>query len=227
MLKWVKRHIILLCCIIIPLSLCIWDIADPPLWWHFEAQKNKKVILDYAAKHFPDAKIVEQQYGSTMPFSTSNQLDSIIFEQDDVRFAIWANDGEFWGENYLYAKSSQFIEREIILPFLDLKGLKAKYNIYMPYGIPTEDITKYEEEILINLYPAYEPGKNSPEEVRWLYEFYVYWHNNSNLKNYLVDIEYRINNDTNKTHLIRFKEDTLFENAEEFYAAFRYIENNL
>ena len=96
----------------------------------------------------------------------------------------------------------------------------------MPDGRPT-DITEYEGEIMVNLYPEYEQGKNSPEEVYWLYDFYVYWRNNSNLKNYYVNIEYRINNDVNKTHLICFKEDTLFENADEFYAAFQYIESNL
>ena len=230
MKKTIAKRVLLIAAIvtaIIPVCLLAWDYADPPMMWHKEAQENKRVILEYAEKHFPEAKIIKQVYESSKLNFSANPHDYILFEQDGVRFSIWANDGMFLGENFLYAKASQFIEREIILPFLNSKNHKAINDIYMPYGTPTEDITKYEEEIIVSLYPEYEPGKNSPEEVYWLYEFYVYWRSNSNLKNYRVNIEYRINNDTNKTYLIRFKEDTLFENADEFYAAFQYIESNL
>ncbi len=138
-----KKQMILLFVIALGV-LIVLDHVDPPLWYHFEAQRNKRVIMEYAEEHFPNAKIVEERYDSTIPFLTSNRFDQIVFEQDGVRFAIWANDGELWGENYLGSKAIQYIEREIIEKYLNSKGISALYDCSMPYGVPTGELKNYQ-----------------------------------------------------------------------------------
>ena len=210
---------VIVLCVLVSIGLIVWDHIDPPLWYHFEAQKNKRVIMEYAEEHFPKAKIVEERYDSAIPFLTSNRLDQIVFEQDGVRFAIWANDGEFWGENYLGSKAIQYIEREIIEKYLNSKGITALYDCSMPYGVPTGEVTEFEGIIIVKIIPDYEVGKDMPCQVEWLYDFYEYWQSESNLKNYQVCIEYRVNDDL--YYVLRFQEDSAFASAEEFYNAFR------
>ncbi len=209
--------VVILC--LFSISIKIMNDLPPPKWYHFEAQKNKRVIMEYAEEHFPKAKIVEERYDSAIPFLTSNRFDQIVFEQDGVRFAIWANDGEFWGENYLGSKAIQYIEREIIEKYLNSKGITALYDCSMPYGVPTGEVTEFEGIIIVKIIPDYEVGKDMPCQVEWLYDFYEYWQSESNLINYQVCIEYRVNDDL--YYVLRFQEDSTFANSEEFYNAFR------
>ncbi len=37
-----KRKIIILSILLVIVGLCVWDIADPPLWWQFQAQKQTR-----------------------------------------------------------------------------------------------------------------------------------------------------------------------------------------
>ena len=67
------RYIAVAVIVIGVIGLIVWDHVDPPLWYHFEAQKNKRVIMEYAEEHFPEAKIVEEHYNSAIPFQTSNK----------------------------------------------------------------------------------------------------------------------------------------------------------
>ena len=200
----------------------ILDIWYPPLWWQFEAQKNKRVIMEYVKANYPQAEIVEEVYESSIPFLTANKHDYIRFEQDGVNFSVWANDGIVKGDNFLKSRASQYIGTEIVEKYLNSKGITAIYDCYIYDGVPTEDITKFKGAIIIKIIPDYEIGKNTPDQVEWFYDFYEYWQSESNLNNYQVCIEYRVTDDL--YYVLRFQEDSTFASSEEFYNAFQRIE---
>ena len=230
MKKTIAKRVLLVAAIvtaIIPVCLLAWDYADPPMMWHKEAQENKRVILEYAEKHFPEAKIIKQVYESSKLNFSANPHDYILFEQDGVGFSIWANDGMFLGENYLSAKGSQYIKREILLPFFDERHLDITTCYVSTSGVFDGDISKFEGLANIIIIPQYEDGKNTPMDVAWLYDFYIYIKENSNLKKYRISIEYRIHNNVKTKYEIYFSDDSYFETREDFYAAFQYIESNL
>ena len=216
-----KKKIILLCVLALLIGLIIWDFADPPLWWQSEAQQNQKVILDYAKEHYPNAKIVQEVYQSTGLNFTSNPHDYIVFEQNGVTFSIWANDGEFWGENFKTSSICQLITTELIDKFFVPRGLNVHSSFSFMGEELVEDISQYKGRILVDIILEYEKGRNTPASLDWIYDFYVFWQNESFLKSYIVCLEYRINNDVSNKYEMTFTEETSFENAEEFYAAFK------
>lgn len=215
------RYIAVAVIVIGMIGLCIWDIADPPLFWQKEAQQNQKVILEYAKEHYPNAKIIEEKYESNKFNWSANPLDQIVFEQDGVQFAIWANDGEFGGDNFLSAKASQYIKREIIEPFIIPRNITAKYGVYFSGKAPEGPVVEYDEGIRIHLNVISDYQKDTPEKSGWLYDFYIYFQSESNLKDYQVSIQYRVNDDS--YYLLRFREDSTFASYEEFYNAFQRI----
>lgn len=217
-----KKKIILLCGLTLIISLIIWDCAEPPLWWQFEAQRNQKVILDYAKEHYPNAKIVQEVYQSTGLNFTSNPHDYIVFEQNGVTFSIWANDGVFSGENYLDSKAIQYIENEIIRPFWEDKDLTANYSIYLPGEAPTGNIAEYTDCIFITIFIECTGDIQPPETFDWFYDFYLYLINDSNIQNYDIDINYGTRRKL--YYSINFTENTNFEDRDAFYSFFETAE---
>ena len=205
------------------IGLCVWDFADPPLFWQKEAQQNQKVILEYAKEHYPNAKIVKEIYKSNKLNWSANPLDQIVFEQDGVQFAIWANDGEFGGDNFLSAKASQYIKREIIEPFIIPRNITAKYGVYFSGKAPVGPVVEYDEGMRIHFNVKSDYQKDTPEKSGWLYDFFIYFQSESNLKDYQVIINYRTNNGVR--YKLRFQEDSTFASSEEFYNAFQRIED--
>ena len=223
LIKKIFIIILITVCVVLPIGFVAFDFADPPLFWQKEAQQNQKVILEYAKKHYPNAIIVEEKYESNKLNWSANPLDQIIFEQDGVRFAIWANDGEVWGNNFLSAKATQYIENEIILPFWLSRGIDANYSFFIPGEKPVGHVTDYEDVIHIFVSVAYQKDMDCPKDLGWLYDFYTYFRSESNLKNYQVKIDYQISNEVR--YLLRFQEDSTFASSEEFYNAFQRIED--
>lgn len=216
------RYIAVAVIVIGVIGLIVWDHVDPPLWYHFEAQKNKRVIMEYAEEHFPEAKIVEEHYNSAIPFQTSNKFDYIVFDQDGVQFSILANDGRLLHDNYLTSKASQYIKREIIEPFIISRNITAKYEVHFSGKAPVGSVVEYEEGIRVHLSVKSDYQKDTPEKSGWLYDFYIYFQSESNLKDYQVSIQYRVNDDL--YYMLRFQEDSTFASSEEFYNAFQRIE---
>ncbi|MBQ9948723.1 MAG: hypothetical protein IJO91_10085 [Oscillospiraceae bacterium] len=204
--------------VITPVCLLAWDYAEPPLWWQKEAQENKKVILEYAEQYFPDAIIVEQVYQSANFNITSDSHDYIIFEQDGVRFSIWANNGKFLGENFVKSRANQYIERELLLPYWKKNSLSATFNTYIPGSYPPEDLSEYEDAVFVNINQTYIEEKNTPDEIDWFYDFYLYWQTTATLQQYWVTICYTADNNT--SYHILFNQDSIFQDANDFYAAF-------
>lgn len=213
----IKAKVLLMFALIV-VGLIIWDFVDPPLWFHFEAQENKKVIMEYAREHFPDSIVVKENYGSTVPFATANKLDYILFEKDGVQFSIWANDGIILGENYLSAKGSQYIKREIIEKFLKPRNIKATCSIYFDGAKPVGSISDYNDRIRIHIAPEYVFGKNDPRELGWLYDFYLYLYEHSELNNILLYVVYPIDKYTSYSATINVSGS--LKNESDFYNSF-------
>ncbi len=217
------KLVFIICAIMVigVIGLCVWDHVDPPLWYHFEAQKNKRVIMEYAEEHFPEAKIVEEHYNSAIPFQTSNKFDYIIFNQDGVQFSILANDGRLLHDNYLTSKASQYIKREIIEPFIMPRNITAEYDVYFmgeePIGSPHE----YEECIYVNVFVKCDKGI-IPEEIVWFYDFYLYWIEYANIKNY--DVTLSCGSERELYFSRSFNEATLYQDKHSFYQTFKYYE---
>lgn len=215
-----KKKIILLCVLTLIFSLIIWDCAEPPLWWQFEAQQNQKVILDYAKEHYPNAKVVQEVYQSTGLNFTSNPHDYIVFEQNGVTFSIWANDGVFWGENFLSSKSVQYVEQEIIDAFLAPRKINANYSVYFTGdNFPVTSVSEYKDGIRIHIAPEYVFEKNNPRELGWLYDFYLYIYEHPELNNTSICFTYSINKNTSYFANVNASGSLISEN--DFYSTFR------
>ncbi len=180
--------------------------------------------MEYAREHFPDAIVVKENYGSTVPFVTANKLDYIVFEQDVVTFSIWANDGELWGENYLSSKGIQYIKREIIEKFLKPRNINAKYSVHFDGPDPIDSIENYIGCIDIYINDSSYCSSDTPIDAGWFYDFYIYLQKKSNLKNYRVFIQLDVNG--KRQYKLNFTQDSEFENANKFYAAFQCKELN-
>lgn len=219
------KLVFIMCAIMVigVIGLCVWDHVDPPLWYHFEAQKNKSVIMEYAEEHFPEARIVEEHYNSAIPFQTSNKFDYIVYDQDGVQFSILANDGRLLHDNYLTSKASQYIKREIIEPFIIPRNITASYEVYFSGKAPVGPVVEYDEGMRIHFNVKSDYQKDTPEKSGWLYDFFIYFQSESNLKDYQVIINYRTNNGVR--YKLRFQEDSTFASSEEFYSAFQRIED--
>ncbi len=214
------RYIAVAVIVIGMIGLIVWDHVDPPLWYHFEAQKNKRVIMEYAEEHFPEAKIVEEHYNSAIPFQTSNKFDYIVYDQDGVQFSILANDGRLLHDNYLTSKSYHYFETEVIESFLASRNITAKKT----YSFTEENTLAYYLDKTDTFFVMwqYEDGKDHPAKIDWFYDLYVFWQENDNLKDIIIRLSYRIND--RYCYTVEFDRDIIYSSKDDFYAAFEYVE---
>ena len=225
-----KRTIIIIVLTII-IGLCVWDIADPPLWWQLDAHENKRAMLKYARENYPGAKITYQNYESNKITILGNvSIDAIVFEWNDVTFSILAQNGEVIRDNYWDGVARKAIDEKFLKPFFEPKNINVDYDIYASDAgaflrdNPGSDITQFDDtgtgtDIVIR--PQEIKGKDTPQDLGWMYDFYCYWQENTTLPSYKVTIVYPPYPPTKKgAYFIYFWEYSNFQSEEEFYAAF-------
>lgn len=214
------RYIAVAVIVIGMIGLCIWDIADPPLFWQKEAQQNQKVILEYAKEHYPNAIIVEEKYESNKLNWSANPFDYIVFEQEGVQFSILANDGRLLHDNYLTSKSYRYFETEVIENFLASRNITAKKT----YSITEENTLAYYLDKTDTFFVIwqYEDGKDHPANIDWFYDLYVFWQENDNLRDIIIRLSYRIND--RYCYTVEFDRDIIYSSKDDFYATFEYVE---
>ncbi len=210
--------VVILC--LFSISIKIMNDLPPPKWYHFEAQNNKRVIMEYAEEHYPDARVVEEHYDSAIPFQTSNKFDHIVFELDGVRFSILANDGRFLHDNYLTSKSYHYFETEIIENFLASRNITAKKT----YSLTEQNTLAYYLDKTDTFFVMwqYEDGKDHPANIDWFYDLYLFWQENDNLKDCIIRLSYRIND--RYCYTVEFDRDIIYSSKDDFYATFEYVE---
>ena len=223
-----KKIIIISSIIAIIIGLCVWDIADPPLWWQLDAHENKRAMLKYAREYYPGAKITYQNYESNKITILGNvSIDTIVFEWNDVIFSIHAQDGKVILDNYWNGVARKAINEKFLKPFFEPKNIKVDDDIYAPDAgeflrdNPGSDITQFDDtgtETYIVIRPKKLKGKETPQDLGWMYDFYCYWQENTTLPSYTVTLIYPpvLKGD----YFIHFTEYSNFQSEEEFYAAF-------
>lgn len=189
--------------------------ANLLLPWQRGARRNKQVILEYAEEHYPDAKVIEENYNSAKFFIWNNFEDGIVFNLDGLRFGITAEGGKIITDGYYGARAIAQFDKIIQDGFLKPRGAKATvvygfvdgYRKSYPYtGRLSIGIEVFNRDI-------------TPREVGWFYDFYKYWKNEGAfLAGYGVEIRISLNKEI--TYHIHYDNNSEFPNEDSFYAAF-------
>ncbi|MBD5112880.1 MAG: hypothetical protein HDT42_10205 [Ruminococcaceae bacterium] len=215
-----KGRIIALSIAAVIIGLCIWDIADPPLWWQFQAQKNKRTVMKYVNEHYPGAKLVQQHYRSTSIDPYEFRIDSFTFEWNDICFWIQV-ERERISDFYWVAYADRKVYDSYLKSFFETRNITAKIS-YPGYSTPTitsffeenpeADISQFEGKINLVIHPNIDDAHTTPESFGWLYDFYCHCKEN-------ITIRYSVNI-TCKNSSINFNNETVYNNEKEFYDAF-------
>lgn len=188
--------------------------VDPPAWWRFERQQDKKAILDYVRNNYPDAfERKRGQFPLQMP-AGPHKFSVMHFELDGINFHVGAEYGKVIFDCYPDAKATAQFDKIIFDGFMKPRNLNAgiKYTFKDDYEGNSPYIGGLDIEITI-----IDQG-STPREVGWIYDFYKFWSNEGDfLKEYRVDIFVYSGNEE-KAHLVFFN-DSEFADENEFYAA--------
>lgn len=184
--------------------------------WQRGARRNKQVILEYAEEHYPDAKIVSEEYNSAQIFLWNNIMDYIVFECDNIEFGITAEGGKILVDGYCGARAIAQFDKIIQAGFFEPREIDAHtiYNFMDNY----KEMFPYTGGLVVIIYV--DDQGSTPREAGWLYDFYQYWHNEGAfLKSYDVWIK---NFENGKAkYYVDFKDRDPFLNEDEFYSSFR------
>lgn len=184
--------------------------------WQRGARRNKQVILEYAAEHYPEASFVEGHYNSAKFFIWNNWVDAIIFNLNGIEFKVTAERGEILIDGYPKARAIAQFDEIIQDGFLKPRGITAYthyrfvdnyYEIYPYTGGLEVDLTIWDQG-------------STPKEMGWLYDFYKYWKKEGEfLRLYSVSID--IVADEQRMCHIDYREFDNFPDEEKFYSAFK------
>lgn len=195
----------------------VFDIfIDPPAWWRFERQEDKRAILKYVKDNYPDTiKILDKSFPLQMP-AGGHQFSHIQFELDGVTFNVIAAYGEVISDSYYYRKADTQFDKIIKDGFLKPRNITASldYSYWDNYKTAAPYTGNLGLEITI-----LEQGATA-REVGWIYDFYEFWENEGAfLKDYRVCI--RIIQDKEERERIVWNKQTLISDEDEFYSAIK------
>ncbi len=228
-----KRKIIALSIVAVIVLLSVWDIfIDPPAWWRFDRQKDKKAILSYVEENYPSAKRLGGKFPLQMPAGPF-EPSIMYFELDGINFSISALDKEITDDTYYKAKAEKYIRENFIDGFMNDRRLTPDIRISFisppdHFGMLGKDVLdnvyNFEGSIHVTIKQAHIDGVSTPKDVGWFYDFYQYWIENCDLTNCAVLIYYFPNNDyaTNEpSYNIEFKRgEKTFSGENDFYNHF-------
>lgn len=218
-----KRKIIALSIVAVIILLFVWDIyIDPPAWWRFNRQKDKKAILSYAEENYPDAKRLGGKFPLQLPAGPF-EPSIMYFELDGINFRIYAQDGKVTNDMYFAAKAEKFIREKYIDDFMKSRGLSPEINIYFMGGIDVE-LPDFTGVVSVDIVQEYIDGCSTPKQVDWFYDFYQYWMENCDLPICAVTLTYlqpsKINTEISSYNVDFQKGKVTFSNKDDFYNNF-------
>lgn len=229
-----KKRVIILSIIIAIVLLFVWDsFIDPPVWWRFERQQDKRAILEYVENNYPNTiKRKGEKFPLQMPAGPFE--DSVMFfEYNGVNFSVSAWEGEVKRDTYYEAKAEKYIRENYIDGFMNDRGLTPdiKISFISPpnhYGILGEDVMgdiyDFEGRILVKITQEHINGVSAPNEIVWFYDFYQYWMKNCDFPNCAVYLYYLQNNEyatSGADYHIWFEcEKKTFSSEKDFYNHF-------
>ena len=209
-----KRTIIIIVLTII-IGLCVWDIADPPVWWRFERQKDKRAIWEYVKDTYPDA--VQNKRGKfPLQMPAGPFEDSVMyFKLDDIEFFVSAQFGQVVLDGYSGARAIAQFDKIIQDGFFKPRGINVRVDYWFS---DSYDIHPYTGDLGVTI-RIFDQG-STPEEIGCLYDFYNYWQSEADfLRDYLVHIDIVENQKT--TYRGAFVKESNYTSESEFYADFR------
>ncbi|MGN0678275.1 MAG: hypothetical protein ACI4JS_01290, partial [Oscillospiraceae bacterium] len=228
------KRVIILSIILAIVLLFVWDsFIDPPVWWRFERQQDKRAILEYVENNYPNTiKRKGGKFPLQMPAGPFE--DSVMFfEYNGVNFSVSAWGGEVKRDTYYEAKAEKYIRENFIDGFMNDRGLSPDIKISFVsqpshFGMlrkdVLDDVHSFEGSIHVTIKQTYIVGVSTPRDVGWFYDFYQYWMENCNLTNCAVLIYYFPNNDyatDEPSYNIEFKRgEKTFSDEDDFYAGF-------
>ncbi len=217
-----RRKKIYIALAVLILILTVWDIADPPLWWQFDRQADKKAILNYVNIHYKDeAKFIRSDFPLLNPGLVGVPIDSVMYyEYNGIEFGIFAKKGVVLYDGYYLAKANREIDTIIFDNFIAERNINAEYRCDF-YSTPPEELSKYSGTAVITINCTSDSLSAKPIDIEWFYDFYVYWTDNSPLKHYDMCINFYVSD--NAYYKLRFNEKSEFENKNAFYNDFKFI----
>lgn len=229
-----KKRVIPLLVVVALILFGVVDIfVDPPAWWRFERQQDKRAILEYVENNYPDT--IKRKGGKFPLQMPAGPFESSVmyFELDGIDFSISALGGEITGDTYYEAKTDKYIRENYIDNFMNDKGLTPdiKISFISPpdhYGILGKDVLgdiyDFEGTILVKITQEHINGVSAPNEIVWFYDFYQYWMKNCDFPNCAVYLYYPQNNEyatSGADYRIWFEcEKKTFSNEDDFYKHF-------
>ena len=214
----------------IVICLCVWDYVDPPLWWQFEAQRNREAVIRHVAEKYPEARLVSEYYGSTKINPWNKESDYFTYELNGVTFSIAASNGKVIANGISGSRAYNFINTIISEGFLIPKGVSEcttchaifEHNLGDSIELCSgDDLSVHTGTISIRLVVETSENGISPSDYYWLYELYQYWKEQSGIADYHFVIAYYPDMELyDEKYLIAFSPDTNFSNSTQFFDAF-------
>lgn len=188
--------------------------------WQNEARKNRKATFEYVDTNHPDAKFIVAYYDSTKINFENKQYDRFVFEQNGIRFTIFAQDGRVTTDFYLKAFAEYQLYNTYIKPFTESRNITAEFN-YTTSDLqdffennPNADISQFDGGVGFGIELFKDEHSTNPQSVKWLYDFYCYCKENFPFRRYTVSI-------ICKGSSAIFSNESTFKNETEFYNSFR------
>ena len=213
-----KKNIFVLSILFIVVILFVWDnFIDPPAFWRFDRQQDKKAILEYVQSNYP--KTIKRK-GGKFPFQlpAGPQPYSVMnFELDGINFYIYARDGKVAVDGYYQTRAIAQFDKIIQDGFLKPRNITASTN----YNFRDSYREEYPYTGGLGVEISISDQGSRPRDLA-IYEFYKFWQNEGTfLKDYRVDF-YIYENHEEKAWIV-FNKETDFSDENEFYSA---IERN-
>ncbi len=188
--------------------------------WQWGARGNRKVILDYVAERYPNAKIISQKYNSARFFKWNNYRDGIVFELEGIEFNIIAEGGNILADGYPRARAEDQLKRMIYADFLTIRKINADCAIdFFSGNEPTDNIAAFDGIVFINL--QVDSQYVELRKIDWLFDFYLFLRDKINPLKYNVSIFFCDEDVPNtKKQCIVFSSQSEYFSKSDFYASF-------
>lgn len=147
--------------------------------------------------------------------------DSVMrFKYNNTIFPISAKNGKITGDWYHRVRAEDGIEKIMDVGFFQQRNIKANYQYFFPNGAPEGRFEEFEGNIWITITFKERNPLGNPQDVKWLYDFYLYWMEASPITNYQITLCYYTSD--NSYYAIEFTEDSAFKDSDDFYAGFHH-----
>ncbi|MBD5113072.1 MAG: hypothetical protein HDT42_11180 [Ruminococcaceae bacterium] len=187
--------------------------------WQKEARKNKRAVFEYVNVNYPDAKFIRSYYRTTQINLGNPGHDQFVFEQDGIRFPIFAEHGRIANDFYWKAFAEYQLYNTYIKPFEESRNITAKFN-YIASDLqkffrnnPKANISQFDGSVDFVVLLHNNDSSTNPKSLGWLYDFYCYCKENVNIPRYTVTI-------ICKGSSTIFTNESEFENEDGFYKSF-------